>query len=111
MDYKIKYGSFLLKDNRKEDATKIFNQALKLNPTIKEIHLNLGYIAILNQDFITAENSLKQAIALDPDYVLAYENLILSAKLQNKNKQLKFYLNKILEIAPNHKAKQILENL
>ena len=111
MDYKIKYGSFLLKDNRKEDATKVFNQALKLNPAIKEIHLNLGYIAILNQDFITAENSLKQAIALDPDYVLAYENLVLSAQIQNKMEDTKLYLHKILEIAPNHKAKLILENL
>ncbi len=83
----------------------------KLNPTIKEIYLNLAYISILNRDFITAENSLKQAIALDPDYVLAYENLVLSARLQNKDKEVKFYLNKILEIAPVHKAKQILENL
>ena len=111
MDYKIKYGSFLLKNNRKEDATEVFNHALKLNPTIKEIHLNLGYIAILNQDFITAENSLKQAIALDPDYVLAYENLVLSAQIQNKMEDTKLYLHKILEIAPNHKAKLILENL
>jgi len=111
MDYKIKYGSFLLKDNRKEDATKVFNQALKLNPAIKEIHLNLGYIAILDKDFIAAENSLKQAIALDPDYVLAYENLVLSAQIQNKMEDTKLYLHKILEIAPNHKAKLILENL
>ena len=51
---------------------------------------------------------LKQAIALDPDYVLAYENLALSAQKQNKMKNVKVYLNKILEIAPNHNAKQIL---
>ena len=54
---------------------------------------------------------LKQAIALDPDYVLAYENLVLSAQMQNKMKDVKVYLNKILEIAPNHNARLILKNL
>jgi len=39
---------------------------------------------------------------------LAYENLALSAQKQNKMKNVKVYLNKILEIAPNHNAKQIL---
>ena len=111
ISYKIKYGSFLLKHNRIEDATDIFKKALELNPTIKEVHLNLGYIGLLNQEFTAAENSLKQAIALDPDYVLAYENLVLSAQMQNKIEETKLYLRKILEIAPNHKAKLILEDL
>jgi len=48
---------------------------------------------------------------LDPDYILAYENLVLSSQLQNKFDEAKVYLNKILEIAPNHKAKLILEKL
>ena len=86
--------------------------ALSLNPTIKQTHLNLGLIAILKGEFIIAESRLRQALALDPDYILAYENLVLSAKKQNKNKDVKFYLNKILEIAPNHqKAIQLLKQL
>ena len=84
---------------------------LTLNPTIKEIHLNLGYISLLEYDFKKADLYLKQALALDPDYVLAYENLVLSAQMQNKTEQVKVYLNKILEIAPNHKAKTILEKI
>ena len=82
-----------------------------MNPTIKEVHLNLGYIAILNRDFEMAESRLKQAIALNPDYILAYENLVLLAQMQKKKGDVKVYLNKILEIVPAHKAKQILENL
>jgi Tfp pilus assembly protein PilF len=54
---------------------------------------------------------LKQALAIDPDYVLAYENLVLSAQRQNKMEQVKVYLNKILESAPNHKTKTILEKI
>ena len=112
IDYKIKYGSFLINNKRLEKAKFIFNSALSLNPTIKEVHLNLGYIDILIGEFEIADSRLKQAIALNPDYVLAYENLVLSAKKQNKLEDVKFYLNKILEIAPNHqKAIQLLKQL
>ena len=68
-------------------------------------------IAILKGNYTKAERILKQAIALDPDYVLAYENLVLLAQMQNKIEQAKVYLNKILEIAPEHKAKEILQIL
>ena len=73
--------------------------------------MNLGYIALLNADFEKANSSLKKAIALDPNYLLAYENMILLAQVQNNMTDMKHYLNKILEIAPNHKAKQILQKL
>ena len=111
IDYKIKYGSFLLNINKKTSAYSVFHESLKLNPTIKEVHLNLGYIDILNGEYEMADTRLKQAISLDPDYILAYENLVLSSQLQNKLYEAKVYLNKILEIAPNHKAKLILEKL
>ena len=65
----------------------------------------------MQQNFLKADLYLKQAIALDPDYVLAYENLALSAQKQNKMKNVKVYLNKILEIAPNHNVKQILKKM
>ena len=111
IDYQIKYGAFLLNTDKKDEASVVFNNALKLNPTIKEIHLNLGYIALLDVDFEKANSSLKKAIALDPNYLLAYENMILLAQMQNNMTDMKLYLNKILEIAPNHKAKQILQKL
>ncbi|MEE2699935.1 MAG: hypothetical protein VYD71_01050 [Bacteroidota bacterium] len=110
IDYKIKYGSYLLNTDKKDDAFIVFTNALELNPTIKETHLNLGYIALLNAEFEKANNSLNKAIALDPNYVLAYENLVLSAQMQNNIVDVKRYLKKILEIAPNHKAKEILQN-
>ena len=41
------------------------------------MHLNLGYIAILKENYQEAERILKHAIAVDPDYILAYEKLVL----------------------------------
>ena len=111
IDYKIKYGSFLVNNNQINKAEKQYLDALNLNPTIKEIHANLGLVAILKGDYKKAESSLKQAVALDPDYVLAYENLVFLSQQTNNFEATKLYLHKILEIAPQHKAKQILENL
>ena len=111
IDYKIKYGSFLVNNNQINKAEKQYLDALNLNPTIKEIHANLGLVAILKGDYKKAESSLKQAVALDPDYVLAYENLVFLYQQTNNFEATKLYLYKILEIAPQHKAKQILENL
>ena len=111
IDYKLKYASFLFKNNQVNDAEQQYLIALSLNPTIKEIHANLGLIAILNEQYSNAETSLKQAIALDPDYILAYENLVLLSQKTNNYVQTEFYLNKILEIDPNHKIKSVLDNL
>tara|TARA_B100000902_G_scaffold267735_1_gene253792 strand:+ start:8243 stop:10090 length:1848 start_codon:yes stop_codon:yes gene_type:complete len=111
IDYKIKYGTFLINNNDLNDGKDIFIEALALNPTIKEIHLNLGLIAILNKDYNIANKRLKHALALDPDYILAYENLALLSQRMNKMDEVKLYLNKILEIAPDHKANILLNNL
>jgi hypothetical protein len=111
IDYKIKYASFLFEKNQINEAKEQYLNALNLNPTIKEIHANLGFIAILEGNYKNAESSLQQAIALDPDYILAYENLVLLSQKKNDFQATKLYLHKILEIDPQHKAKQILENL
>jgi len=111
LDYQLKLGVQLVKLKDYQYAEKMFKSILKEYPLHKEALVNLGYLSILNEDFSVAKNYLTQAIALDPDYLQAYENLVLLAQMQNKMEQAKVYLNKILEIAPNHKARLILENL
>lgn len=111
LDYQLKLGVQLVKMKDYLYAKKIFKDILKEYPLHKESLVNLGYLSILNKEFNVAENYLKQAIALDPDYLQAFENLVLSSQMQNKTAEMKLYLKKILEIAPNHKAKEILKNL
>jgi Tfp pilus assembly protein PilF len=111
IDYKNKYGSFLFNNNQIGKAEIQYLDALRLNPTIKEIHANLGMIAITKENYSSAESSLKQAIALEPDYVLAYENLVFLYQKKKNAKATKLYLQKILEIAPQHKANEILKNI
>ena len=109
IDYKIKYATFLINNNELDLAISILNEALSMNPIIKELHLNLAYIDILQENYISAEKRLNYAILLDPDYLLAYENLLLIAQIQDNSSKSTFYLDKILEIAPDHKVKEILK--
>jgi len=99
-----------LNNNRVDDAKDVYLNALTLNPTIKEIHANLGFISIINEEYKEAEIFLKQAIALDPDYLLAYENLFVLSKKINDSKATRLYLQKILNINPQHKLKKLPEN-
>ena len=44
---------------------------------IGSLLLNLGFISILEKEYKKAENYLLEAIKYDPDYIKAYENLVL----------------------------------
>ena len=96
LDYKIKYASFLFNNNKINDAKSQYLEVIKLNPTIKQAHSSLGMIYILENNFDLAESSLKKAISLDPDYVLAYENLVVLYQQINDNINTELYLYKIL---------------
>ena len=111
LDIKIKLAVQLIRMKELLLANKELSSILDKYPDSKEAYCNLGYLAILDSDYRLAEKHLNKAIALDPDYVQAYENLVLSAQMQNKMDQVKDYVNKILEIAPRHKAKEILQKL
>ena len=54
-------------------------------PNFKEPYLNLGYINLVEKNYKLSEDYLSRAIALDPDYVLAYENLA-RLKFETNNK-------------------------
>ena len=71
----------------------------------KEALLNIGYIFILKKKYEEAKQKLEYLIQLEPDYLLAYENIILLYLKQNNNVIAKRYLNKILEINPNYEIK------
>ena len=111
LDYKIKYASFLFKNNKIQAAKSQYLEIIKLNPYIKEAHSSLGMVYILENNYKLAELTLKKAIALDPDYILAYENLVVLYQQMNDNTNTKLSLYKILEIDPKHSAGQIIKNL
>ena len=60
--------------------------------------LAIALIGILNGEYDFAQKHLDVALDLDPDYVLAYENLVYLSQLLGDNNSAKLYLQKIIEI-------------
>ena len=81
-----------------------FKESIKLSPYITDYSIKYGVSLIKQKKFEQAKKIyLKQALALDPDYLLAYENLLLLAYSSNKKEKIDLYIKKILEIDPKHK--------
>ena len=112
IDYQLKLVSLYIEQRDFSNAEKILSNLKELNPERKEIYLNQSYIHILRKEYLLAEKNLKTAISFDPDYVLAYENLVLMNIEKNNLFLAKNYLNQILKIdSQNQKARQLLNQL
>ena len=98
IEYELKYATSLIKHKKLDKALNILEISLSKNKTYKEIYLNLGYIFLLKKEYSRAEINLKKAISLDPDYIKAYENLLLLNQLTNNLDQVSFYSNKIYKL-------------
>ena len=61
-------------------AITYLSKASALNPGAQQIYLALGIAYQLKEQWLDSKNSLRQALELDPDYVLAYNSLALTQK-------------------------------
>ena len=103
LKHKNKLGTYYVKSNNISKAKEIFLDIISLNPNFKEPYLNLGYINLVEKNYKLSEDYLSRAIALDPDYVLAYENLA-RLKFETNNKiDYANYLKKIQAIQQRQK--------
>ena len=58
------------------DAEKNYRYSLSLNSSDVIANCNLGYIEMMKGNLLAAETLLQRSIKLDPDYRLAWENLL-----------------------------------
>ena len=89
-------------------AFKEYLAAVTCDPGNEVFHFNAGLMAINVGDFKTAEQALKKAIQLKPDWALAHKNLavLLHDKLKRINEAV-FHFSKALNLDPmieNHDA-------
>ena len=98
IEYELKYAVSLIKHNKLDKALNILEISLNKNKTFKEIYLNIGYIYLLKKEYTKSENNLKKAIKLDPDYLKAFENLLLLNQLTYNTEQVSLYSYKISKI-------------
>lgn len=64
----------LSRQNKNEEAIKLYDKAIELNPTVAQAYFNRGACKDYNFDFEGAIKDYDKAIELDPAYMKAYGN-------------------------------------
>ncbi len=88
--------------NRTEEAYKIFQKTIKLNPARCEAYNNLGHIHVQNDNYELAEKCLLRSHQLKQDYLPALNNL---SSLYNKFQKIDLallYAKKAINLEPNN---------
>jgi tetratricopeptide (TPR) repeat protein len=79
-------GAKLSNEGKHDEAIAKFNEVLKEVPKCGECYANIGAVYVMKQDPAKAEENYKQAIAINPNLVEAYNGL---ASLYNSQKRFK----------------------
>jgi protein O-GlcNAc transferase len=68
-------GIIALQQNRRADAIRLIQSAVRLAPQIAAFHCNLGNAYMADGQLESAIAAFREAVRLDPNYFLAYSNL------------------------------------
>ena len=88
-------------EGKLEEAERLYREILKIEPTLFEIHNNLGVISCKTNRPEEAEASYKKAIELNPSYAAAYFNLgdLLSGLKRFDEAKIKYKI--AIKLKPN----------
>lgn len=71
----VSWGATLQSLNRTDEAVKVYEQALAINPQATEIHFDLAKLLQSTGDQAGAKDHYRQVIEIDPHYAMAHINL------------------------------------
>jgi tetratricopeptide (TPR) repeat protein len=88
--------------NKLEEAVKLYNQVLKIDPGYANVHNNLGVIHKNLGENQKAITYYEKAIEIDPNYIGANYNLGIIFQESGENQKAKVYYEKVIEIDSSH---------
>ena len=94
-------GMAFHKSGRLEDARRLYEKALRIDPGCVDALNNLGVISIHERDFATAQRSFEKAIRLKPQYVDPYYNLGCLYALKGELSQGLAHLKRAISMDPS----------
>lgn len=94
------YGNTLAGQNKFKDAVAAFRKALEIDPSVGELHFNLGILLTNLNRTDEAINSYKKALNLKPDLTDAHYNLGSAFQSQDKFDQAAKSYQKAIVLEP-----------
>lgn len=91
----------LYKRGHLQDARRLYEETLKLEPDNVEALNNLGVIYLHEKDFLAARSSFEKAVRLNPDYVDPHYNLACIHSLSGEVRQSIINLKKAVLLDPS----------
>ncbi|MGB9561614.1 MAG: tetratricopeptide repeat protein, partial [bacterium] len=80
-------GNIYLREGKLDDALESYGQAIKINPTIRNVHLNAGIVYLKLRKFDKAESEFKRELDTDPKSSKAYGNLSILYMLKGDSEK------------------------
>ena len=88
------------KEGRLEEAERLYEEILRLDPGHVDTLNNLGVIFIRKRDYLSAQRHLEKAVRLKPRYAEPYYNLACLKAITGDTKQALAYLQKAVSLDP-----------
>ena len=95
------FGSFLLENNRLDEALVRFDEALRINPQYISAHTNAGIVLLKQRKFDEAIRHFNEALSIGTDLPKVYNELGLAYGMQGKYELAIQNFKKALELKPD----------
>lgn len=100
-------GTLRLHQNKTEDATTLFDKAIKMEPGYAPAYYNLGVLQQKAKEYQKANDNYVRAIAVDAAYLPAYYNLGLVRKELGRKEEAIASFKRFVQLAPKDLEEQI----
>lgn len=112
IDQLVRSGQRIIGSGQKDhgklaEARNYFEQALALDQRNSSAHHGMAIVADLQHDYPTAEFHYKQALSANPSDPDLLNDLGYSYVLQNRFAEASNYLNRVLQISPQHERAKV----
>jgi Flp pilus assembly protein TadD len=93
-------GSVYLQQGRNDDAKRVLERALTINPDLPDATVFLGLLSSRKGDVVRAESLFRSAINMQPDFSEPHNNLASILARQGKYPEAEFHFSKAVESNP-----------
>jgi hypothetical protein len=96
-DEYLEIATLYAQKGKYQKAEELFQKVAKENPSSAKVHNNLGVVRLKQEKYDMAEREFKEAIRLEPAFVLPYYNLACLYSKKGVNVEALIYLKKALK--------------